>query len=88
MPCQNQHLILPIFDYGNLTENDGVILFLNFFKAFESLEHQFVLLSHQHFGFRKKFIDTISLFSQASGLKLNTNKCELMTIYDSIETHI
>uniref|UniRef100_A0A3B3DY82 Reverse transcriptase domain-containing protein n=1 Tax=Oryzias melastigma TaxID=30732 RepID=A0A3B3DY82_ORYME len=175
----NIRLVLDLLDYSKLIEDDGIILFLDFFKAFDSLEHQFILMSLQHFGFGKKFIDTISmlykditsavllpsgttsrfpvnrgirqgdpvspllfilatemltlsvqndqtikplsvagnplkiiqladdtalllkqkeeiqnamktlsLFSQASGLKLNKNKCEIMTIHETKETHM
>lgn len=174
----NIRLILDLLDYENLIDDEGAILFLDFFKAFDSVEHQFIIKSLQYFGFGKKFIDiitflykdlssvllssgtttrfpvkrgirqgdpispllfilatemltlliqndhsikpltvaghslkiiqladdtalllnstkdipnvmkTLSLFSQASGLRLNTNKCEILTIHETDDSHI
>lgn len=57
----NIRLVLDLIDYSHLLEDDGIILFLDFFKAFDKLEHRFILQSLQHFGFGRKFINIISM---------------------------
>lgn len=57
----NIRLVLDLLDYNHLIEDDGVILFLDFYKAFDTVEHPFILKALQYFGFGKKFIDLISL---------------------------
>ncbi len=38
----NIRLVLDILDYSNLISDDSVLLFLDFYKAFDTLEHQFI----------------------------------------------
>lgn len=42
-------LFFYLLDYEHLIEDDGVILFLDFFKTFDRLEHNFILQTFQHF---------------------------------------
>ncbi len=39
-----------------------LILFLDFYKAFDTIEHQFLLKSLKLFGFGDAFVDTIAMF--------------------------
>ncbi len=44
-----------------MVEDNGIILFSDFFKAFDKLEHPFFLQSLQYFGFGIKFINIVSM---------------------------
>lgn len=56
MPMQNRHitnnvrLILDISDHSDLIQDDSFILFLDFYQAFGSLEHCFIVLALNRFG--------------------------------------
>ena len=47
----NIRLVLDILDYSDLISEDSFILFLDFYKAFDTIEHQFIFLSLEKFGF-------------------------------------
>ncbi len=47
--------MLDILDYSHLISNQSFILFLDFYKAFDTLEHNFVFLSLKRFGFGSFF---------------------------------
>ena len=57
--CFNIRQIQDIIDYADLFEIDGVILFLDFKKAFDTVEHEFMLKTLQQFGFGDSFIKWI-----------------------------
>lgn len=40
----NIRLVLDILDYSELATDNGYILFLDFYKAFDSVEHEFILI--------------------------------------------
>lgn len=44
-----------------MIEDDGVILFLDFYKAFDMVEHPFIIKTLEYFGFGEKFIKLIEL---------------------------
>lgn len=55
-------MVVDLLDSNHLIEDDGVILFLDFYKAFDTVEHPFILKALPYFGFGKQnFIDLISL---------------------------
>jgi len=58
----NIRLVLDLLDYSNLIQSDGLILFLDFYKAFDSLEHNFIFRTLELFGFGKSFIDIVTMF--------------------------
>ena len=41
----NVRLVLDILDYSDLIQDDSYILFLDFYKAFDSLEHDFMMVT-------------------------------------------
>ncbi len=43
--ANNIRLVLDLLDYSELINDDSFILFLDFYKAFDSLNHEFILLS-------------------------------------------
>lgn len=57
----NTRLILDILDYREWIEDDGYILFLDFRKAFDTIEHNFIFNSLKKFGFGQRFISFIKV---------------------------
>lgn len=57
----NTMLILDLIDYSEYINTDPVILFLDFYKAFDSAEHQFLVKSLQTNGFGERFISAIKI---------------------------
>lgn len=51
---------MDLLDYSDLID-DGFILFLDFYKAFDSVEHEFILKTLHYFGFGEKFKDIIQM---------------------------
>lgn len=61
--------VLDLLDCSRLIEDERIILFLDFFKAFDELEYPFILQSLQYFGFGEKMINVISvLYKQISAV--------------------
>ena len=58
----NIRLILDLLDYPDAIDSDALILFLDFYKAFDTIEHSFLLQSLKSFGFGNSFIDIVSMF--------------------------
>uniref|UniRef100_A0A1A8GMK6 Reverse transcriptase domain-containing protein n=1 Tax=Nothobranchius korthausae TaxID=1143690 RepID=A0A1A8GMK6_9TELE len=63
----NIRLVLDILDYSDLILDDSFILFLDFYKAFDSIEHEFIFLSLKKFGLGDFFCNAIkTLYSGAN----------------------
>ncbi len=58
----NIRLVLDLLDYADSVHSNSLILFLDFYKAFDTIEHQFLLKSLKLFGFGDAFVDTIAIF--------------------------
>ncbi|KAJ0006118.1 hypothetical protein NQD34_013391 [Periophthalmus magnuspinnatus] len=58
----NIRLVLDLIDYDFLINNEGFILLLDFYKAFDMIEHSFMFQALQSFGFGSKFINVIQTF--------------------------
>ena len=75
---QNRHisnnirLIFDIIDYPEFVQDDSFILFLDFYKAFDSLEHDFIITALNKFGFGQSFCNAVhTLYSNSnSSIKL------------------
>ncbi len=65
----NIRLVLDLINYGYLINDDGFMLFLDFCKAFDSVEHAFIFDTLKHFGVGNKFVDMIIM------LQTNINSC-------------
>lgn len=52
----NIRLVLDLLDYAELVKEESFILFLDFYKAFDSLEHNFILQSLRKFNFGDFFL--------------------------------
>jgi len=44
--CNNIHLILDFIDYNQLLNDENLILFVDFNKAFDTVEHEHVVPRH------------------------------------------
>ncbi len=58
----NIRLVQDLLDYSHLIEDKGFILFLDFYKAFDMLEHQFLFKVLHMYGFGPNFCRTIESF--------------------------
>lgn len=58
----HSRLILDMLDYSHLLEKESLILFLDFYKAFDSLEHCFIIEVLKSLGFGDKFCNIIKMF--------------------------
>lgn len=58
----NIRLIMDLLDYSDQIDSGALILFLDFCKAFDTIEHGFLIHSLKVFGFGNKFIDMIEMF--------------------------
>ncbi len=58
----NIRIILDLLDYANLVESDALMVFLDFHKAFDTIEHQFMFRALKIFGFGERFISIIEMF--------------------------
>ena len=68
----NIRQIQDIIDYADTFNVEGAILFLDFSKAFDSLEWEFMYLSLEKFGFQKSIIKWLrTLYSNIKGCILN-----------------
>jgi len=57
----NIRLVVDLVEYSHLIEDDGFILFLDFKKAFDMIEHAFLFKSLELFGFSEQFISVIKI---------------------------
>lgn len=55
----NIRLVLDLIDYAHLINDDSFILFLDFFKAFDTVEHPFIFYCLQRFGFGSYFCNVM-----------------------------
>ncbi len=62
----NNRLILNLLDDSNLVESEALMVFLDFHKAFDTIEHQFMF-----FDFRERFISIIEMFHRGINSSIN-----------------
>lgn len=55
-------LILDILDYSDFINTDSYIMFLDFFKPFDTIEHPFLIESLRFLGFGEEFCSIIKMF--------------------------
>ncbi len=79
----NIRLIFDILDYSDQTI---LIVFLDFCKAFDTIEHGFLLHSLKVFGFGNNFIDIIEMFYNDinSSIILNTGPSKRFAIHRGV----
>lgn len=78
----NIRLILDMIDYSDLLPNDSFILFIDFYKAFDTIEHNFILKSISFFVFGNYFHKAIQTLYNgcSSSVKLKTGTSERFSI--------
>ena len=57
----NIRLVLDLLDYSEYVESQAVIVFLDFYKAFDTVEHQFIYRALDLFGFGEKFSSVVQM---------------------------
>lgn len=57
----NIRLVLDLLEYKNEIDGGGFLLFLDFYKAFDRVEHPFIIKTLHKFGFGKKFLNIIGM---------------------------
>lgn len=57
--ANNIRLVLDLTDYADLCNDDSLILFLDFRKAFDTIEHNFMFQALEKFGFGPYFCAAI-----------------------------
>lgn len=68
----NKCLVLDLLDYDDLISNESFFhFFLDFYKAFDSLEHDFILQSLYKFGFGDFFCKTVQTLYKNGNFMLN-----------------
>ena len=75
--ANNIRLVMDLLDYNEFITDNSFILFLDFYKAFDSLEHGFILHALKKFGFGDGFCRTVRTLyengSSAVKLKFGTS---------------
>lgn len=82
----NMRLILDLIDYSEYVESDAVILSLDFYKAFDTVEHQFLFRSLQTFGFGENVISGVKMLHKniSSCVLLYPNTPQSFSVYRSV----
>lgn len=57
----NIRLVLDLLDYSEYVESQAIIVFLDFYKAFDTVEHPFIYKALNLFGFGGKFISVVKM---------------------------
>lgn len=82
----NIRLVLDILDYSDLVLEESFILFLDFYKAFDTVEHLFIVNALEKFGFGVFFIKVIKTLykNNNSSIKLGHGTSQRFTIQRGI----
>ncbi len=67
-------LILVILDYNSLIPHNSFILFLDFFKAYDTLEHPFLFKTLELFGFETNFCNIVRMLHTDINSSLSLNR--------------
>ena len=74
----NIRLVLDLIDYADNINSDAFILFLDFYKAFDTIEHKFLIETIKTFGFGSNFSNVVSMFykdiNSSAIIKYNTSQ--------------
>ncbi len=78
----NIRLFFDLIEYSHLIEEDEFILFLDFYKAFDTLEHSFIFQTLEHFGFGPKFINIVRMLYKDinSSVALTQSSCSRFSV--------
>ena len=70
---ENARFILDIFEYYENNDMDGILLFLDFKKAFDSVEYNFMFKTLEKFKFGERFINMIKILYNKPVFKIKNN---------------
>ena len=78
----NVRLILDLIDYNEYINEDSLVLFVDFYKAFDTVNHQFIVKTLNTFGFGERFVNTIGTLYKGcnSSVKLHHGTSPRFTI--------
>lgn len=71
---ENVRFILGVFEYYLQNDLDGILLFLDFEKAFDSVEYNFMFKTLKKFNFGSNFIGMIKTLYNKTMFKLKNNE--------------
>lgn len=82
----NIRLVLDLIDYSDYVESEALILFLDFYKAFDTVEHQFLFQALKIFGFGEKFISSVRMLYKdiSSSVMLFPNTTKRFPVHRSV----
>uniref|UniRef100_A0A3B3HNI1 Reverse transcriptase domain-containing protein n=1 Tax=Oryzias latipes TaxID=8090 RepID=A0A3B3HNI1_ORYLA len=82
----NIRLILDLLDYSEHIDSEALILFLDFYKAFDTVEHPFLYNALKLFGFGENFISIAKMFYKdiSSSILLYPNTSQRFSINRSV----
>ncbi len=84
--ANNIRLVLDLLDYAELVKEESFILLLDFYKAFDSLEHTFILQSLHKFGFGDFFCKTIRTLYKNGNCSINLKSGTSRAVTVSVTT--
>lgn len=58
----NIRLIFDLLHYSYNIDNDSLVVFLDFYKSFNTVEYYFIFTALKTFGFGPNFVSTIKMF--------------------------
>ena len=67
----NIRLILDLLDYSYLLSKESFILFLDYYKAFDTLEHEFLFQALNRIGFGDSFCNMVKMLYMNSSSSIN-----------------
>ena len=70
---ENARIIMDIFEYCKNNDEDGILLFLDYEKAFDSVEYNFMFKVLEKYNFGKDFIDMIKTLYNDPIFKVKNN---------------
>ena len=78
----NIRLVLDLLDYADQVHSKAFILFLDFYKAFDTIEHGFLIECLKLFGYWTTFVEIIDMFYKEinSSVILNFNTSQRFDI--------
>jgi len=71
----NIRLILDMLDYSHLLQKESFILFLDYYKAFDTLEHEFLFQALHRIGFGNPFCNMIKMLYVNSNSSIKLSNC-------------
>lgn len=79
---ENVRTLLDVIEYTSLKENPGIILFLDFEKAFDTISWNFLFKSLKHYDFGTNFIKWINILYKNPSARVMNNgfSSDLFTI--------